>query len=97
MESYLCFLGVEYGLINIVAVITFFTSLILYTIKNRRVNKTLYSMLLSITLTYMLYLATAYMGNSWLYAMPAIGFLVGAIEREKRTYKNEDAILYTKP
>lgn len=84
MESYLCFLGVEYGLINIVAVITFFTSLILYTIKNRRVNKTLYSMLLSITLTYMLYLATAYMGNSWLYAMPAIGFLVGAIEREKK-------------
>ena len=84
MESYLCFLGVEYGLVNIIAVITFFTSLIIYSIKNRHVNKTLFSMLLSITITYMIYLVTAFMGNSWLYAMPAIGFLVGAIEQEKK-------------
>lgn len=84
MESYLCFLGVEYGLVNIIAVVTFFTSLIVYTIKNRHVNKTLYSMLLSITITYIVYLITAYMGNSWLYAMPAIGFLVGNIEQLKR-------------
>ena len=89
MESYLCFIGVDYGLVNIFAVIVFFVSLIIYAIMNRYVNKTLYAMLLSITITFIIYLATAYMGDSWLYAMPALGFLVGAIEYEKRNLQKQ--------
>lgn len=89
MESYLCFLGVEYGLANIIIVIIFFISLIVYTIRNRLVDKKLYSLLLSITITFIIYLATAFIGDSWLYAMPVLGFLVGLIEHNKAITRND--------
>lgn len=84
MESYLCFLGVEYGLINIIAVIIFFISLIVYFIRNRQVNKITYSFAISLTIAFIIYLATAFMGDSWLYAMPVLGFLTGIIEYKKQ-------------
>lgn len=84
MESYLCFLGVEYGLVNIIAVISFFISLIIYFIRNRQVNKATYSFAISLTIAFVIYLATAFMGDSWLYAMPVLGFLTGIIEYKKR-------------
>lgn len=84
MESYLCFLGVEYGLVNIIAVIIFFISLIVYLIINRRVNKVAYSFAISLTVAFIIYLITAFMGDSWLYTMPVLGFLVGIIEYKKR-------------
>lgn len=83
MESYLCFLGVEYGLINIFAVIFFFISLIRYFIKNRKVNRELFSVSISISITYILFLVFAYMGDSWLYVMPFLGLLVGLIEHAR--------------
>ena len=88
MESYLCFLGVEYGLINIITVIIFFIYLIVYIIKNKYVNKKLYSLLLSITITFVIYLITAFMGDSWLYAMPVLGFLVALVEHSKAITRN---------
>lgn len=84
MESYLCFLGVEYGLVNIICIIIFFICAIVYTIKNRLVNLKLFAVLLSIIMTFIIYLITAYMGNSWLYAMPVIGVIIGFVELTKK-------------
>lgn len=84
MESYLCFLGVEYGLVNIITVIIFFIWTILYIQKNRNVDVKIGTLALSLTITYIVYLVTAFMGDSWLYVMPMIGFLVGIIENKKR-------------
>ena len=83
MESYLCFLGVEYGLINIISVVIFFISLLCYFIKNRRTGGPSCIMGISYTLTYILFLIFAYLGDSWLYAMPFLGLLVGLVERKK--------------
>lgn len=90
MESYLCYLGVEYGLVNIIAVIIFFISLVIYFLKNRRIDRTLYSIGISLTITYIIYLVTAFMGDSWLYALPVIGFIIGLIEQKKY---NKEALL----
>lgn len=84
MESYLCFLGVEYGLINIVTVIIFFIWAIIYFIRSRTVDKKIGTLALAMTIAFIVYLATAFMGDCWLYAMPALGFLAGIIETQKR-------------
>jgi NhaP-type Na+/H+ and K+/H+ antiporter len=84
METYLCFLGVEYGLINIVTVIIFFIWAIIYFIRSRTVDKKIGTLALAMTIAFIIYLATAFMGDSWLYAMPVLGFLVGIIEYKKR-------------
>lgn len=86
MESYLCFLGVEYGLVNIIMVIVFFISLLRYFIKNKYVSRSLYSVSISVTVAYMLFLIFAYMGDSWLYVMPFLGLYVGMIEQRKRLF-----------
>ena len=88
MESYLCFLGVEYGVVNIICVIVFFISLLRYFIKNKSVGKIFYAIGLSITVTYILFLVFAYMGDSWLYAMPFLGLIVGVIEKQKQYKKS---------
>jgi Kef-type K+ transport system membrane component KefB len=88
MESYLCFLGVEYGVVNIICVIVFFISLLRYFIKNKSVEKNFYAIGMSITITYMLFLVFAYMGDSWLYAMPFLGLIVGVIEKRKQYKKS---------
>ena len=85
MESYLCFLGVEYGIINILCVIVFFISLLCYFIRNRKLNKLLYAVGLSLTVTYILFLVFAYMGDSWLYAMPFLGLIVGITEQYRQS------------
>ena len=88
MESYLCYLGVEYGLINILTVIIFYVWLIYYIIKNRFVDKNMYILLLCVVVTYIIYLVTAFMGDSWLYAMPIIGLLIGIVEQKKKSSVN---------
>jgi hypothetical protein len=84
MESYLCFLGVEYGWINIIAVILFYIWTIIYSLKKMSGNKRLGALVFSITITFIVYLIGAFMGDCWLYAMPVMGLLIGLIEYRKR-------------
>lgn len=79
MESYICFLGVEYGGVFTVCIIIFFLSVLYYYYKWRLVNIKLAVTGISMLLCYILFLIYAWVGDSWIYILPLLGLFVKAI------------------
>lgn len=73
MESYLCFLGVEYGIVHICCVLAFFICLLVFWVKKRTVDRKLATFSFLITLSFILFLSFAWVGDIWLYVLPFLG------------------------
>ena len=75
MESYLCFLGVEYGLVNIIAVLAFYISMLIYFIRGFRYDRLNASIGLAFLIMFILFLIFAWVGDNWYYSMPMFGYV----------------------
>lgn len=75
MESYLCFLGIEYGGVFSVCILTFFISLLIYFYKTRKIDRDLALCGFLITFNYVLFLCFAWIGDSWMYVLPILGLI----------------------
>lgn len=84
MESYLCFIGVERGLVNFIAECMFYIYVFCYFYRNRNVYCKEYSEAgLSLLCMFIPFLVFAWVGGCWFYFMPILGYLVKAIEITK--------------
>lgn len=83
MESYLCFLGVEYGILNMIAVLVFYISVFVYFFKNRIYNRLYADLGLSLLLMFILYLIFAWVGGCWFFFMPVLGYIAKVIYLSK--------------
>lgn len=88
MESYICFIGIEYGLVYAVAIIIFFISVFVYYIKNRRYLPKYADMGISFIVMYILYLIYAWVGSAWFIVMPVLGYIAKKIYISKQMYLN---------
>lgn len=79
MESYLCFLGVEYGCVFMGCIIFFFISLFFYYYKKRHVNKEQAIVGMFMLLCFILFIIFAWVGDSWLYVLPLLGVIAKMI------------------
>ncbi|MBO8432152.1 MAG: hypothetical protein IAB08_02505 [Bacteroidetes bacterium] len=85
MESYLCFLGVEYGLVYSFAVLYFFIKLASYFWANRSSSRMYSDLGLALLGLFVLYLIFAWVGGSWYYVMPIFGYLMRMIKLGEST------------
>lgn len=79
MESYLCFLGVEYGILNMLAVSLFYINVIVYFLRNRIYNRLYADLGLSMISMFILYLIFAWVGGCWYFFMPILGYVMKVI------------------
>lgn len=84
MESYICFIGIEFGLVYAAVLITFFVSCIIYYIKNRRYSPTYSNMGIALVVSYIIYLIYAWVGFAWFYIMPILGYITKTIYLDKQ-------------
>lgn len=86
MESYLCFIGIEYGLVYAVAITVFLISCLMYYINNRKYSPTFAYLGISFIVMYILYLIYAWVGTSWYFMMPVLGYTAKKIYLAKDVY-----------
>lgn len=67
MESYLCFIGIELGLVHALALIIFFASCLLYYIRNKKYAPDYADMGIVLVCMYILFLIYAWVGNAWFF------------------------------
>lgn len=79
MESYLCFIGVEYGLVYFIAILSFFISVIMFFIHHRKSTRIYSDLGLSLTLMLIPYLIFAWVGGIWYFIMPILGLITRVI------------------
>lgn len=89
MESYLCFLGVEYGLVYSFAVLYFFIKLASYFWTNRSSSRMYSDLGLALLGLFVLYLIFAWVGGSWYYVMPIFGYLMRMIKLGESTISGQ--------
>lgn len=88
MESYLCFMGVERGLVNFCTEIIFYICCFYYFIKNRVYNKLYADLGIALLSMFIPFLLFAWVGGCWFFFMPILGYIVKAIYLAKiKTYK----------
>ncbi len=75
MESYLCFIGIERGLVNLFAEIYFFIYFIVFTLKYRKANKLYADLGLSLVAMFIPFLIFAWVGGCWFFFMPVLGYI----------------------
>ena len=86
MESYLCFIGIEYGLVYAVAITVFLISCLMYYINNRKYSPTFAYLGISFIVMYILYLIYAWVGTAWYFMMPVLGYTAKKIYLAKDVY-----------
>lgn len=79
MESYLCFLGVEYGILNMIAVLVFYINILMCFLRNRVCNRLYADLGLSLLSMFILYLIFAWVGGCWFFFMPVLGYITKVI------------------
>lgn len=84
MESYICFLGVEYGIINIIVVLFFYINLLIYFICNIKKEKIYAYMGISLEVMFILFLIYAWVGGNWVFSMPIFGYITKMIYLKKK-------------
>lgn len=87
MESYLCFVGVEYGLVYLVAIIGFYTSCFLYFLRNRFYNRLYADLGISLLAMFIPYLIFAWVGGCWFFFMPMLGYVAKAVFISKSEFE----------
>ena len=84
MESYLCFIGIELGLVYAVAIIIFFIACISYYIKNRKYASIYADMGICFITMYIFYLIYAWVGDAWFIMMPILGYIIKKVYLKKQ-------------
>ena len=79
MESYLCFIGIERGLVNLFVEICFYISCIIYLFKYRMVNKLYADVGISLITLFIPFLVFAWVSGCWFFYMPVLGYITKAI------------------
>lgn len=88
MESYLCFIGIELGLVHGLALIIFFVSCFTYFIKNKRYAPDFADMGSIFVVMYILFLIYAWVGTAWFFYMPALGYIMKKVYLAKAMQQN---------
>ena len=76
MESYLCFIGVEYGIIYFIAVLMFYISCLSYFVRNRHTCKLYSDLGITVICMFILFLIFAWVGGCWFFVMPILGYMM---------------------
>ena len=84
MESYLCFIGIELGLVYAVAIVIFFIACIVYFMKNRRYNRDYADIGAIFVVMYILFLIYAWVGDAWFIMMPVLGYIMKTVYISKQ-------------
>lgn len=84
MESYLCFIGIELGLVHGLALIIFFVACFIYFIKNKKYAPDFADMGSTFVVMYVLFLIYAWVGTAWFFYMPALGYLMKKVYLAKK-------------
>ena len=79
MESYLCFIGVEYGIVYFIAVAIFIISCMGYFIRNRNIEKLYCDLGISLIVMFIFFLIFAWVGGCWYFIMPILGYIMKII------------------
>ena len=90
MESYLTFIGIEYGLVYFIAILFFYVSSLIYFIRSRRINKLYADLGIAIICMFILYLIFAWVGGCWFFVMPIIGYIMKVIYLDYRIPNYKD-------
>ena len=83
MESYICWINIEFGIIYAITIILFFVKTISYLFQNRKYAPNYAYMGIFFIIMYLLYLVSAWVGSSWYIIMPVLGYIT------KITYLNK--------
>lgn len=79
MESYLCIIGVEYGLIYLITIIAFYVQCFIYFWRSRVYNKLYSDLGLSLITMFIPFLIFAWVGGCWFFFLPLLGYVAKAI------------------
>ena len=85
MESYLCFIGIELGLVYAVAIVIFFIAVLIYFLKNRKYAVKYADIGTTFVVMYILFLIYAWVGNAWFIMMPILGYIMKYLYLEKES------------
>lgn len=88
MESYLCFIGIDLGLVYALALIIFFVSCLVYFIRNKKYAPDYADMGVVFVCMYIIFLISAWVGNAWFFFMPVLGYIVKKIYLAKEITLN---------
>lgn len=83
MESYLCFLGIERGIVNIVAELFFYISCLMFYYKNRIYNRLYADLGIALIAMFIPFLIFAWVGGCWFFFMPVLGYITKVIYLNK--------------
>lgn len=83
MESYLCFMGVERGLVNFCTEIIFYICCFYYFIKNRVYNKLYADLGIGLLTMFIPFLLFAWVGGCWFFFMPILGYMAKVVSLSK--------------
>lgn len=83
MESYLCFMGVERGLVNFCTEIIFYICCFYYFIKNRVYNKLYADLGIALLSMFIPFLLFAWVGGCWFFFMPILGYMAKVVSLSK--------------
>lgn len=89
MESYLCFIGIELGLVYALAILIFFISCIMYCIRNKKYAPDYADMAIVLVCMYILFLISAWVGNAWFFYMPVLGYIIKKVYLVKEVTLNK--------
>lgn len=79
MESYLCFIGIERGLVNLCAEVWFYISCVAYFFKHRIINKLYADIGIALIALFIPFLIFAWVGGCWFFFMPVLGYITKVI------------------
>lgn len=79
MESYLCFMGVERGLVNFFAECVFYIGSFLFFLRSKSINPLYANLGMALIAMFIPFLIFAWVGGCWFYFMPILGYLVKII------------------
>ena len=88
MESYLCFIGIELGLVYALAITIFFVSCAIYCIRNKKYAPEYADMGVVFVCMYIMFLISAWVGNAWFFYMPVLGYIIKKIYLAKEITLN---------
>ena len=85
MESYLCYIGIERGLVNLFAEVWFYISCVVYFFRHRSINKLYADMGVSLITFFIPFLIFAWVSGCWFFFMPVLGYITKAIFLSENT------------
>ncbi|MEG1007620.1 MAG: O-antigen ligase family protein [Bacteroides sp.] len=90
MESYLCFLGIERGIVNMVAELFFYISCLIFYYKNRIYCQLYADLGIALITMFIPFLIFAWVGGCWFFFMPILGYITKVIylRKQKLLYLN---------